>query len=157
MESELKGISDQKSRSAAAARATIASQLAELRDLEAKREAGANIRTPRGNLLMAGAVQEQYPDDHLRWVNTAIEGRVDLLTALGYEPVSDAPTRGSMRLYKIPREQWAKGEIAKSSETERGLRVATGANRDDMLQELQRHFDKEGVKVDVQEVFYGTR
>jgi hypothetical protein len=151
LEAELKGLSDSQTRAGVERRAIIRSQLDELAAIEGRRYGGANIRTPRGNLLHAGAVQEANPDLHLRYVNESIPGRADMLQSMGYQRLGTPG--GDTVLWGIPREQWAKNEIGKRQETERGLRRATTGAREAALEEIQKDFDARGINVNAREVF----
>lgn len=155
LEVELKALSDNRTRQAVEHRATINMQLEELRTIEAQRFSGANPRTPRGNLLRADQAQQEHPDLHLRYVNESIQGRADLLQSIGWQRLGGQG--GDTVLWGIPREKWAEGERLKRADTERGLRKATSGSKDSNIEELQRHFDKEGVNVDVREVFGNAR
>jgi hypothetical protein len=153
LEEQLKSQENDKSRHAAHSRATTQAMLAELKDNEARHgHSGLSPLTPRGNLLQAGAIQAQFPADHLRWVNETIPGRAALLTSLGYERVPGSIVGGDTVLWKIPREKWASGEATKQAETDRMLRKATSRNRDETVHELQAFFDKHGVNVDVDRI-----
>lgn len=154
LEAQLKQQEQDKSRHAAHAKATTAAMLAELKDQEARfGQSGLSPLTPRGNLLVAGEIAAQYPDDHLRWVNETIPGRAALLQSMGYERVPGQVKGGDTVLWKIPREKWASGEVAKNVQTEKMLRKATSQNRDDTVQELQTFFDQHGVNIDVDKFF----
>lgn len=149
LEEQLKQQDQDKSRNAAHARATTQAMLAELKDQEARfGHSGLSPLTPRGNLLQAGAIQAQYPDDHLRWVNESAPGRAELLKSMGYEPVPGQRRGGDLVLYKIPRDKWASGEAAKQIETDKQIRRATETSRDDMVQEFQRFLDEHHVNLD---------
>lgn len=149
LEQQLKQQDQDKSRHAAHARATTQAMLAELKDSEARfGQSGLSPLTPRGNLLQAGAIQAEYPDDHLRWVNETVPGRAELLKSIGYEPVPGQRRGGDLVLYKIPREKWASGEAAKQIETDKQIRKATTSSRDDMVQEFQRFLDQHQVNLD---------
>lgn len=149
LEQQLKAQDQDKSRNGAHARATTSAMLAELKDSEARfGQSGLSPLTPRGNLLLAGDIQAQYPDDHLRWVNESAPGRAELLKSMGYEPIPGQRRGGDLVLYKIPREKWASGEAAKQAQTDRTLRRATEGNRDEMVQELQRFLDQHQVNLD---------
>jgi len=153
LERQLRAQSDVNSRQNARARATTQAMLAELKDAEAKYgESGLDPLTPRGNLLQAGEIQAQYPDHHLRWVNEAKEGRTELLESMGYTRVPGGKRGGSLALWMIPREAWARGAVVKQEQTDRTLRRATTQSRDDMVQELQKVFDKMGANIDADKV-----
>lgn len=149
LEQQLQQQEQDKSRHAAHARATTAAMLAELKDQEARfGHSGLSPLTPRGNLLLAGAIAAEYPDDHLRWVNETVPGRSELLKSMGYEPVPGQRRGGDLVLYKIPREKWASGEAAKQAQTDRMLKKATSQSRDDMVQEFQQFLDQHNVNLD---------
>ena len=150
LEAELKGASDSRSQRDSLARATVAAQLAELKDIEARQgNSGLNDLTPVGNLLMvSGSIHEQYPDDHLRWVNETIPGRAAMLQTKCYTRVEGQIQGGDTVLWRIPRAKWARNFATKQEQTERGLRKATSGSRDDQVQELQKLFDREGLKID---------
>jgi hypothetical protein len=155
LEQELKNLDDNRSHRNSIARSTVAAQLAELKDIEARQQGrnGLNDLTPAGNLLMVdGSIHEQYPDDHLRWVNETIQGRAAMLQSKGYERVPGQVAGGDMVLWKVPREQWARTFAVKQEQTERGLRKATSGSRDDQVQELQKFFDQHGVNLDANKI-----
>lgn len=153
LEKQLKAQSDDRSRAAAGERAQIRAQIEELELLDARRGQGANPRTPRGNLLMADAMQEAYPDLHLRFVNEVIPGRPELLASVGYKRLGNPG--GDLVLWGMPREQWVKGEMAKREETERNLRLATSGAKADAIQKLQKAFDEAGINYNARDLVTG--
>jgi hypothetical protein len=157
LEAELKSMQEDNSRRSQHARATTAAMLAELKDIEAKQgHSGLNELTPVGNLLVVdGAVHEQYPDDHLRWVNETIPGRAAYLKSIGYERVPDQIAGGDTVLWKVPREHWAGRAQGKIDRTDRDLRRATSASKEEQSSRLQEFFDKHGVDVDVRRMILG--
>lgn len=149
LEAELKNLQENKSRANQKARAVTATMLAELKDIEARQHGGLNELTPVGNLLaLDAAMHEQYPDDHLRWINETIPGRAALLKSLGYERVPDQVAGGDTVLWKIPRNKYAERAVTKQVQTDRNLAKATGQSRDEVVHELQTFFDKHGINVD---------
>lgn len=149
LEEQLKQQELDKSRHAAHAKSTTQAMLSELKDQEARfGQSGLSPLTPRGNLLLAGSIAAEYPDDHLRWVNESVPGRGELLRSMGYEPIPGQRRGGDLVLYKIPREKWASGEVAKQEQTDRTLRRATTQSRDDMVQEFQSFLDKHQINID---------
>jgi len=127
--------------------------LQELKDAEARfGSSGLSPLTPRANLLVADAVQAEFPDDHLRWVNETIPGRPEYLQSIGYERVPGARRGGDMVLWKIPRSKWAEGVAARDAQTEKMLRKATTSSREENVAELQSFFDRHGVNVDVEKI-----
>lgn len=158
LEESLKQLDDARSVANARARATTRAQLAELKDIEARQKGGLNELTPVGNLLSVdAAIHEQYPDDHLRWVNETMPGRAALLTAKGYTRVPGQIAGGDNVLWKIPRNKWAEGVSTKQAMTDAQLRKAGNQNRDDVVQELQTFFDKHGVKIDANDLVLKER
>lgn len=157
LEEELKGYQEEGTRQSQRARAITATMLAELKDLEARQgKSGFHELTPIGNLLVVdGSVLEQYPDDHLRWVNETVPGRPAFLKSIGYERVPGQIAGGDTVLWKVPREHWAKRTVTKVEKTDADLRKATSANREEQASRLQEYFEKQGVEVDVRRLLIG--
>lgn len=157
LEKEMKLKSDEQTKSNAIARETTKLMLEELRRIE--RGAGhsrLNPLTPRGNLLVIPQeILDENPDHHLRGVNERIDGRAEFLKAEGYERVPGDKRIGDLVLWRIPREKWAKSQAQKNIKTDRDLRRATTASREEQTARLQEYFEKEGVDVDVRQLMTG--
>lgn len=130
--------------------ATLRAQMRELRERESKRFSGADIRTPRGNMLHAEEAVAKRPEFHYRYINISAVGKAENAQALGYEKVPDSEggkTLGDLALFRVSLERHAEMVGAKDVETRRKIdRV-----KDDLrgeVKEMAAFLRRKGVDID---------
>jgi hypothetical protein len=62
----------------------LRAQQAQLNRIEDKEVPGVRVRTPRGKMLDARAVQAKHPDKHVRWVSIREDEKAEARKEEGY-------------------------------------------------------------------------
>lgn len=131
--------------------------LDDLKQMEARREAGADSRLPMTEILRAPIMNaaEHNPDLVYRWIDESRAGRVDIVKAKGYRKIGDAEGGGkvgTLALYGVPRERYGELEAAKRSQTASRLQSFKSDVRSEAERALEDINERSGNKFKTKDV-----
>jgi hypothetical protein len=131
-------------------RARLRAQIRELKERENRTYSGADIRTPRGNILHAEEAISKRPEFHYRFVNVSAPGKAANAQAIGYEKVSEeegGKTLGDLVLFRIPLEKRADRVASQERQTKDDIKKVTEDLRGE-VREMARFMKKKGIDID---------